>query len=1326
MNTQTRSSILAAASLAIAAGVLRADILPSATPAATRQSIQDAIDAAAVADPVGTVTLGNGLFAIDAELMVTGGVTVVGQGWNDTIIKQTANGQRVATLDGGARLEGVTATGGRMSANWSHGAGLYVTDGTVSRCCISNNVHTGRNVHAGGVSIAKGTIDHSVVAFNQAGTYTSVGGGIGCYNTYGTIVIDTCLIYGNTVSVSDHYENSGGGGIGFASGGPDLSIRNTTITGNSGGGKGGGLRINGNKTKLVNCIVSGNTADTDDDIYGTPASGTSNNLIGGDPLFVNAQNNDYHLTGNSPAMGNGAAYEGIGNDLDSLAFATPPSIGCYEYFGAVAATPTFNPASGTTFYPSTQVTLSCATADATIHFTTNGSNPTTSSPVYNGPIAISATTTIKARAFAQSIGPSEIASATYLCVPTPSDFLKSVEITLGSALSETAITTGIPALVRLSESTISGFDYDDFSLANGGDMMFFDASGQPLPHEVDTWDASGESLVWVKLPSTAANTTITMYYGYGTRSTVSSTGVWNDYVGVWHFAEATAAAVANSHGTYANSTATAGIDGNVAQYAITGETGRLGKCFRVNDSTGSKTGNYQYGGVWVNDSGTDSPIDGGQNFTISGWFKHANYGYYWDHFFYKRQKSNNTGSPINAFAIESNSGSGTNPQIYPRGSSGTGAVALNENGGLIDTWAYITFVYDGTACRVYKDGVLKGSATIAACIDNNSPLVFGNNNDVASGLVGDAAWNGWIDEVRYAKGSKSATWIAAEFAAMNTSGTDIFTYGAAENVSSELPVDNPAFDPESDILFYPSTNVTISCATDGATIYYTVDGTDPTEASTPYSGPITLSATTTIKAFACKAGMRPSRIVEATYTHGVPMPPALGAITVTPRATAAVFSGEIASVGNNHATACDVYLALGADAESLGEWTLIASGATTSFGHVVSGLDLETAYYYGLIVSNNASIALGTTTNGQFSTTARQALEPVEGDPAATRNRIQEEIDFAVLESPAGTVLLGSGIFEIDVQLMVTGGVTVAGQGWDNTVIKQAATTYNANTRVVKIDGGAVVTNLTLTGGKVTGGNYQYGGGALIIDGTLSWCCVTNNSVYGNNTKFGGGVCIAEGHGQVDHCIIADNLASTQYGTAVGGGGIGVYKPYGDAIVDTCLIYGNRSVYTGTKVGFGGGVGVDFQRQNNLVTIRNSTIADNIAGEDGAEAVSGGGAVHSTGDSKSKLEMLNCIVADNTTINAGTTVQLEYAGGVDYCLFDIADDKLGDHSKVGNPKFRNKARGDYHPRSDSPAVNLADPEAVLSNIDLGGMERGRKPDAGCYEMLSDSTFIILK
>ncbi len=40
-------------------------------------------------------------------------------------------------------------------------------------------------------------------------------------------------------------------------------------------------------------------------------------------------------------------------------------------------------------------------------------------------------------------------------------------------------------------------------------------------------------------------------------------------------------------------------------------------------------------------------------------------------------------------------------------------------------------------------------------------------------------WGGWIDEVRYSAGSKSSAWVAAEYAAMNVSATDIFAYGAA-------------------------------------------------------------------------------------------------------------------------------------------------------------------------------------------------------------------------------------------------------------------------------------------------------------------------------------------------------------------------------------------------------------------------------------------------------------------------------------------------------------------------------------------------------------------
>ena len=65
--------------------------------------------------------------------------------------------------------------------------------------------------------------------------------------------------------------------------------------------------------------------------------------------------------------------------------------------GTVAA-PTFSP-NGGTFNSAQSVTISCATAGATIRYTTNGSDPTVSSTLYSGPVNVSASGTLKARAF---------------------------------------------------------------------------------------------------------------------------------------------------------------------------------------------------------------------------------------------------------------------------------------------------------------------------------------------------------------------------------------------------------------------------------------------------------------------------------------------------------------------------------------------------------------------------------------------------------------------------------------------------------------------------------------------------------------------------------------------------------------------------------------------------------------------------------------------------------------------------------------------------------------------------------------------------------------
>ena len=62
-----------------------------------------------------------------------------------------------------------------------------------------------------------------------------------------------------------------------------------------------------------------------------------------------------------------------------------------------------------------------------------------------------------------------------------------------------------------------------------------------------------------------------------------------------------------------------------------------------------------------------------------------------------------------------------------------------------------------------------------------------------------------------------------------------------------------------------SVTITISNATEEAEIYYTLDGSEPTKASTPYSAPITINSSTDVRARAFKNGIEPSSILNGHY-----------------------------------------------------------------------------------------------------------------------------------------------------------------------------------------------------------------------------------------------------------------------------------------------------------------------------------------------------------------------------------------------------------------------------------------------------------------------------
>uniref|UniRef100_UPI00389953D7 chitobiase/beta-hexosaminidase C-terminal domain-containing protein n=1 Tax=Actinacidiphila alni TaxID=380248 RepID=UPI00389953D7 len=62
--------------------------------------------------------------------------------------------------------------------------------------------------------------------------------------------------------------------------------------------------------------------------------------------------------------------------------------------------------------------------------------------------------------------------------------------------------------------------------------------------------------------------------------------------------------------------------------------------------------------------------------------------------------------------------------------------------------------------------------------------------------------------------------------------------------------------------------MTISDATSGASIRYTLDGSTPTASSTLYSAPLTISSSTTVKAIGIKSGSTNSAVATASYTIG--------------------------------------------------------------------------------------------------------------------------------------------------------------------------------------------------------------------------------------------------------------------------------------------------------------------------------------------------------------------------------------------------------------------------------------------------------------------------
>ncbi|MGP1446070.1 MAG: chitobiase/beta-hexosaminidase C-terminal domain-containing protein [Candidatus Limimorpha sp.] len=138
----------------------------------------------------------------------------------------------------------------------------------------------------------------------------------------------------------------------------------------------------------------------------------------------------------------------------------------------VVATPSFTPNGGSFLLPQT-VTIVCETPDATIYYTTDGSDPTTASTVYQAPIQINATTTLKAMAAASGYGNSEIASALF-AIPD----LISIAEARGINNGETACVEGVVTFI----------DNDDLYIQDSSAAIVLRTNSSTIPNHLVTGD----------------------------------------------------------------------------------------------------------------------------------------------------------------------------------------------------------------------------------------------------------------------------------------------------------------------------------------------------------------------------------------------------------------------------------------------------------------------------------------------------------------------------------------------------------------------------------------------------------------------------------------------------------------------------------------------------------------------------------------------------------------------------------------------------------------------------------------------------------------------
>ena len=364
-----------------------------------------------------------------------------------------------------------------------------------------------------------------------------------------------------------------------------------------------------------------------------------------------------------------------------------------------------------------------------------------------------------------------------------------------------AALSDFPVLVKISEydegtgTGIRGFSYADCLKPNGGDLRFADEDGDMLASEVDTWNESGESLVWVRVPTLNSSTKITAYYGWMFAPATDSKAVWsNGYVGVWHLGE--------SARPLKNSTATEGVDftrsnnnssspGYYDDCMAFAESGAAGKSVRFSAYTGDDEAKQKRGGLIAYDP--QNKLCGFDAISLEIWAKVDAFDTAQRYLLCRRVTISN-GAKLRPYDITYAQSSGFKKACATIGldnglddakssvSHSSGAMGAS----LAGSWNYHCFQYDKTMTSHtnYLNGVFSSAKDNTTEYSVLAPpaesfICLGNDYQPNSYYgTTPQVFNGSVDELRISNVVRSDAWVKATYDTIKDNAT-FSTYGRA-------------------------------------------------------------------------------------------------------------------------------------------------------------------------------------------------------------------------------------------------------------------------------------------------------------------------------------------------------------------------------------------------------------------------------------------------------------------------------------------------------------------------------------------------------------------